>query len=80
MNKRTRYQLICEGKCNDPHALAHYKRLSEAASKEKPFFNRRRNPQPGMAEALRELKYTQHRKLSFKEARCEICLHRRRFG
>ena len=80
MNKRTRYQLICDGKCNDPQVLAQYEKLSRAAAKEKPFFNRRRNPQPVMAELLRELKYTQHRKLSFKEARCEICLHRRRFG
>ena len=80
MNKRTRYQLICEGDCNDAAVLTQYEKLSRAAAKEKPFFNRRRNAQPGMAALLQRLVYTQHRKLSVKESQCEICLHRRRFG
>ena len=80
MNKRTWYQLICEGDCNDPQVLAQYDELSRIASKDKPLFNGRPNPQQGMAELLRKLVYTRHRKLSSTAARCEICLTQRRFG
>ena len=80
MNKRKRYQLICDGECNDPQVLAQYEKLSRAAAKDKPLFNRRRNPQPGMAELLQKLVYTTHRKESHVSARCEICLTQRRYG
>ena len=80
MNKRRRYQLICEGKCNDQQVLVQYEKLSRAAAKNKPLFNRRRNPQPGMATLLSQLVYTTHRKESHIAARCEICLTQRRYG
>ena len=80
MNKRTLYQLICEGDCNAPQVLAQYENLSRAAAKDKPLFNRRRNPQSGMVEILQQLVYTLHRKESHTSARCEICLTQRRYG